>query len=115
MTIRIPWRAAFILTLVVTLEWGCSGGGRELNLVSYSSSVDQRLIADYYQQEAGRLRQRADELNARLEMYERMFGNGSDWVSGTRLLAESYRHAAEEHERLARAHVEAIRHPQKDQ
>lgn len=114
MTIRIPRRTAFILTLVVTLG-GCSGGGRELNLVSYSSSVDQRLIADYYQQEAGRFRQRADELNARIEMYERMFGNGSDWVSGTRLLAESYRHAAEEHERLARSHVEAIRHPQNDQ
>lgn len=108
---RILRRAAFILTLAMTLGWGCSEGGKELNLASYSSSVDQRLIADYYRQEAGRFRQQADELDARIEMYTRMFGKESDWVAGTRLLAESYRHAAEERERLAKEHLEAIRHP----
>jgi hypothetical protein len=107
---RILRRAALILTLVMVLVWGCSQESKELNLASYGSSVDQRLIADYYLQEARRFRQQADELDARIEMYEQMFGHGSDWVSGTRLLAESYRHVAEERERLARRHLEVI-HP----
>jgi len=106
---RILRRTAFILTLVMVLVWGCSQESKELSLASYGSSLDQRLIADYYLHEAGRFRQQADELDARIEMYEQMFGHGSDWVSGTRLLAESYRHAAEERERLARTHLEVIR------
>jgi hypothetical protein len=107
---RILRRAALILTLVMVLVWGCSQESKELSLASYGSSVDQRLIADYYLQEARRFRQQADELDARIEMYEQMFGHGSDWVSGTRLLVESYRHVAEERERLARRHLEVI-HP----
>ena len=105
---RILRRPAFFLTLGLILGSGCSDAGKELNLASYSPSVDQRLIADYYRQEAGRFRQQADELDARIEMYERMFGAGSDWVSGTRLLADSYRDAAEERERLAREHLQAV-------
>jgi hypothetical protein len=111
MITRVQQRLARLLTLGITLGVGCSGTGQELDLASYSSSVDQRLIADYYRQEADRFRQQADELEARMEMYERLFGSGSDWVAGTRLLADSYRHAADERERLAREHVEALRHP----
>jgi hypothetical protein len=69
------------------------------------------VIARYYQEEALRYRQQADELDARGEMYERMFGPASDWVSGVRLLAQSYRLAAEDRERLARDHLDAWRNP----
>lgn len=104
------WAAPVILGIALT--WGCSSRGHELSLVSYGPAADQYLIADYYRREAARFRQRAEELDARIEMYTRMFGEESDWVSGTRLLAESYRHAAEERERLAKEHMESLRHPQ---
>lgn len=82
---------------------------RGFDLSSFDTSTDQRLIARYYQEEAFRLRQQADELDVRREVYERMFGPESDWVSGTRLLAQSYRFAADDHERLAKEHLEAGR------
>ena len=107
-------RAVLLLTLGMALAWGCSDTGKELTLASYSPAVDQRRIVEYYLQEAARLRQQAEALDARIEMYERMFGPASDWVSGTRLLADSYRHAADERDRLAKEHLEALRHPQSD-
>jgi hypothetical protein len=64
--------------------------------------------------EAGRFRQQAHEMDARLQIYERLFGGDSDWVSGTRLLADSYRQAADEHERLARGHLETLRRSRKE-
>jgi hypothetical protein len=81
---------------------------REFELSSFSSS-DQDLIASYYQEEAFRLRHQADELDVRREIYERMFGPESDWVSGARLLAQSYRFAADDYDRLAKEHLEAGR------
>jgi hypothetical protein len=88
---------------------GCSAPDREFDLVSFNSSIDQPLIAQYYHKEAFRLRQQAEELDARREVYERMFGPESDWVSGVSLLAQSYRLAADDQERLAREHLEAGR------
>ena len=88
---------------------GCGTTDRELELDSFTSSVDQQLIARFYQDEAFRHRQQADEADARVEMYVRMFGPDSDWVSGARLLAQSYRQAAEDRERLANEHLHAGR------
>jgi hypothetical protein len=88
---------------------GCATPDRGFDLTSFNASSDQRLIAHYYQEEAVRYRQQADELDVRLNMYERMFGSHSDWVSGTRLLAQSYRLAADDRERLATEHLNAGR------
>jgi hypothetical protein len=88
---------------------GCAAPDREFDLLSFDSSIDQRFIAHYYQEEALRLRQQAEEFDARGEMYERMFGSGSDWVSSARLLAQSYRLAAADRERLAQEHLQSGR------
>lgn len=86
---------------------GCGTPDRELDLLSFNASIDQRFIARYYQEEAFRYRQQADEADTRAEMYERMFGPDSDWVSGARLLAQSYRLAADDREQLANEHLHA--------
>lgn len=86
---------------------GCDAPDREFDLNSFSPSTDQRLIARYYQQEAIRHRQQADEADSRAEMYEQMFGPDSDWVLGARLLAQSYRLSADDRERLANDHLQA--------
>ncbi|HSF69107.1 MAG TPA: hypothetical protein VLA47_01905 [Nitrospira sp.] len=88
---------------------GCGAPDREFDLVSFHSSTDQRFIARYYHEEALRYRQQADELDSRGEMYERMFGPDSDWVAGARILAQSYRLAADDRERLAQEHLYAGR------
>ena len=85
---------------------GCASPDREFDLSSFDSSIDQHLIARYYQEEALRLRQQAEEFDARAEMYERMFGLGSDWVSSAKLLAQTYRLAAADRERLAQEHLQ---------
>ncbi len=90
---------------------GCSAADREFDLHSFNPSIDQRHIARYYQEEAFRLRQQADAFDTRAEMYERMFGRESDWVSGATLLAQSYRLAADDRERLAQEHLQAGRAP----
>ncbi|HEU4683452.1 MAG TPA: hypothetical protein VFS39_03000 [Nitrospira sp.] len=105
---QTPRRMVFFLALGIFLVSGCFRSGKELNLSSFSPDVDQRRIADYYSQQAVALRQRAAELDGTVEMYERMFGADSDWVSGTRLLAESYRYEAEERERRAREHLSTL-------
>ena len=46
----------------------------------------------------------AQDYHHRVAVYERLFGPQSDWVEGTRLLAESYEAAAQEQERIAARH-----------
>jgi hypothetical protein len=99
-----------VLSVLILGFWtGCAAPDQEIDLVSFNSAVDQRLIAHYYQQEALRHRQQADELDVRADLYARMFGPDSDWVSGTRLLAQSYRLTADDRERLATEHLDARR------
>ncbi|MBP8117200.1 MAG: hypothetical protein H8K05_03565 [Nitrospira sp.] len=93
------------LVLVATcLLVGCARAGSELDLTAYDQSQDQNKIADYYSQEAVRLRHMARDLNHRTLVYERLFGPGSDWVEGTRLLEQSYVDAAQDYERTAEQH-----------
>lgn len=94
-----------ILLWSLTL-WSCVGVGPPLDLSSMDPSQDQWRIAEYYSREAARHRQKAQELYARTLIYERLFGANSEWVSGTRLLAQSYEDAAIEHERSAHMHLE---------
>jgi hypothetical protein len=56
----------------------------------------------------------ADDLSHRALMYERLFGPKSDWVEGTRLLAQFYEDAAIEQERMAARHLEAVPGRQED-
>lgn len=65
---------------------------------------DQRKIAAYYGLEAARLQQKAEELTDRAEAYELLFGPDSDWVRGTRLLAQFYKETSKEQERMANQH-----------
>lgn len=68
-------------------------------------SQDQRKIAAYYVLEAARLQQKAEELADRAAAYELLFGLDSDWVRGTRLLAQFYKETAKEQERMANQHL----------
>ena len=97
-------QVALLLALGVAIANGCTSPGAELDLATYDQTQDQRKIAKYYSQEAARLQQKSEEMSARTVVYERLFGPDSDWVAGTRLLAQSYEEAAKEHERIARKH-----------
>lgn len=79
-----------------------------LDLKSYDPTQDQRKIAEFYSQEATRLRQMARDQFHRATVYEHLFGPDSDWVEGTRLLAQSYEDAAQEQERTAERHRELV-------
>lgn len=98
---QLSWQAA----LAGVLLNGCTGGGTELVLTTYDQTQDQRKIAEFYDREAARLRQMSEELSSRSGVYERLFGQDSDWVRGARLLAQSYEEEAEEHERKASKHL----------
>lgn len=106
-----------ILILAVFLLSGCSGQGASYELSTFDAAADQWAIANYHSQEATRLQQKSDELYARAFMYERLFGADSEWVTGTRLLAQSYVDAAQDQARRAEQHVslaEGRRRPKAD-
>lgn len=65
-------------------------------------------IARFYSHEAAMLREKAELLKARAVLYAGLFGAESEWVTGTRLLAEFYEDAAKERERLAGIHSDRI-------
>ena len=88
---------------------GCGNTVSDFELTTTDPSKDQRRIVELYSQEASRLRQMAQDLSHRVNVYERLFGSSSDWVGGTRLLAQSYEEAASEQERLAERHRVLIR------
>ncbi|MEP6887557.1 MAG: hypothetical protein ABI945_04460 [Nitrospirales bacterium] len=96
---------ATILTVAMLLVSGCSGLGATYELSTFNASANQWTIANYHAQEATRLQQKADDLTARMLIYERLFGPDSEWVSGTHLLAQSYVDAAQEQVRLAEKHL----------
>lgn len=87
----------------------CSHARSELDLTDYDQTQDQHKIAGFYSQEAARLRLMARDLDHRAVVYERLFGPGSDWVAGARLLARSYDDAAQDHERAAEQHLSLMR------
>ena len=95
---------ASLLAWEVCLIGGCVVPATELELGSRDPSLDHGKIAHYCRQEAALFRKQSEEMMVRALQYEHLFGPSSDWVQGTRLLAESYREAAMEHERLAGEH-----------
>ncbi|MBX3332820.1 MAG: hypothetical protein KF876_01780 [Nitrospira sp.] len=103
------------LTMGLTVALGLAVNGctttaatGELELSAAGSTRDHRKIATYYRHEAAKLRQASEDLSVRIAVYERLFGPTSDWVAGTRLLAQSYEEAAQEYERKAHEQMERI-------
>ena len=83
----------------------CSAQSTSYELSSYAPAADQLALAGYHREEAQRLKQKSEELLARAELYDRLFGAESEWAKGTRLLAQFYDDAGREETRLAEQHV----------
>ena len=97
------------LAVAVYFLGGCGSTVSNFDLASTDPRQDQQKIAEFHSQEATRLRLMAQDLSHRVHVYERLFGSSSDWVGGTKLLAQSYEEAATEQERLAERHRALIR------
>jgi hypothetical protein len=97
------------MAVVICVLFGCTSGKAELDLTTYDRALDQGKIAEFYSQKAERLRYMARDMSHRAVVYERLFGPDSDWVAGTRLLAQSYEDAAREQDRKAEQHRDLAR------
>ncbi|HKC92764.1 MAG TPA: hypothetical protein VKB81_01960 [Nitrospira sp.] len=84
---------------------GCSSQSASYELSSYAPAADQLALASYHREEAQRFKQKSDELLARADLYDRLFGADSEWATGTRLLAQFYDEAGKEQARLAEQHI----------
>ncbi|HSF66948.1 MAG TPA: hypothetical protein VLA67_05905 [Nitrospiraceae bacterium] len=101
------------------LEWGllimlCSltavGCARPVSdMTSFDQSQDQMVIAEYYEDQAIVLGEKAAALTESALRYELLFGPESDWVTGARQLSQYYAAAAQEQKRLAEAHAKTTR------
>lgn len=107
---RIFRSIALLLALGTAVMSGCTTSTKEeLELTTYDPTDDHRKIAAYYSLEAVRFRQAAEELSIRVSLYEELFGPTSDWVTGTRLLAQSYGNQAKQHEQKAHEHLQFLK------
>ena len=97
-----------ILLLGFVLVSGCSSAD-VLDLVSRDPGQDHGAIASYYTREAALSRQQIEELTDRAVLYEGLFGQQSDWVTGTKLLVKFYQEMALEQDRLAELHLKLSR------
>ena len=90
---------------------GCLDARAPLELSMLEPSPAQAKIAEYHFQEAAKMRQRAEEQLERARLYEGLFGAESDWVAGSRLLAQSYEEEARSHEDQGRKHLRLVDSP----
>ena len=97
-----------ILLLGFVLVSGCSSAD-VLDLGSRDPGQDHGAIASYYTREAALSRQQIEELTDRAVLYEGLFGQQSDWVTGTKLLVKFYQEMALEQDRLADLHLKLSR------
>ena len=94
MTAGLP---VFLLALVSS---GCGAPKSQmepkgpLDMTTLDPAQDHWRIATAYTHEATAMRQKAEELFKRAAHYERLFGADSEWVTGTKLLAQFYEDAA---------------------
>jgi hypothetical protein len=100
----------WLILAEICFLFGCGNAATVLDLKTDDPMQDQRKIAEFYTQEATRLRQMAHDQFHRAAVYERLFGPESDWVEGARLLAQSYEDAAQEQERTAERHRDLVQH-----
>lgn len=109
-------QSVLVLLLGFLLVSGCTRGPTAvLDPASRDPGQDHWAIASYYSRQATVSRQQAEALTNRVAVYERLFGRESDWVTGTRLLAQFYDEAAREQDRLADLHLELGRGRSPDQ
>lgn len=107
---RIFRSIALLSALGTAVMSGCMTSTKEeLELTTYDPTDDHGKIAAYYSLEAVRFRQAAEELSIRVSLYEEPFGPTSDWVTGTRLLAQSYGNQAKQHEQKAHEHLQLLK------
>ena len=106
--LKESWQSILVFIACSSFVSGCVTLGDELELTSHDPAQDQRLIGERYGEEAMRFHQKAEEAEARAEIYANLFGIDSDWVKGTRLLAESYRDTARQRESLAAEHLKLV-------
>jgi hypothetical protein len=98
--------AVRIVILGILLQAGCGAGPTApLEMTTIDPGDDQEKIAHYYRHEAVLARQQAEELTNQAAVYVQLFGEESDWVSGTRLLVQFYEEVAREQDRLAEQHL----------
>jgi len=71
---------ATILVLAVFILSGCSGQDASSEFSTFDVAADQWAIAIYHSQQATRLQHKAEELSARLSMYEQLFVAESEWL-----------------------------------
>lgn len=96
--------APIILGLLV--QFGCSSGlTAPLEMTTLNPGDDHQTVARHYRHEANLSRQQVEELSNQAAAYEPLFGQESDWVSGTRLLVQFYQELAREQDRLAELHM----------
>lgn len=109
-------RPRFLTAGLLVFLWALQGSGcgtpksllepkGPLEMTTLDPAQDHWRIATAYTHEAIAMRQKAEELSKQVERYERLFGANSEWVTGTRLLAQFYEDAAREQERLAGIHA----------
>jgi hypothetical protein len=84
---------------------GCLDAGAPLELSTLEPSPAQAKIAEYHFREAAMMHQKSEELLERARLYEGLFGADSDWVSGSRLLAQSYEEDARSLTDLGQKHL----------
>ena len=96
-----------VLVLGFLLVSGCVRGPTALlDPASRDPGQDHWAIAAYYSRQAAESRQQAEALTGSIVAYAQLFGPESDWVTGTRLLAQFYGDTAREQDRLADLHLE---------
>lgn len=108
---RSSWRGVirWVVLAELCMLSSCVNPVTELDLRTDDPRHDQWKIAEFHAHEATRLRRMAQDQLYRATVYERLFGLDSDWVKGTRLLAQSYEDAAQEQERTAERHQGVVR------
>lgn len=91
--------------LLLALSYSCTGPGTLFEMTSEEPSPDQWKIAAFYSREAAKMREKAEELSRQAVTYEQLFGPGSEWVTGARLLAQYYEEQARELEHRSGKHA----------
>jgi len=95
-----------LLSLFTTV--GCSPPVEKVDTIPFELLQDQQDRARSYRDEAMILKEKAAMIAESAVRYERLFGPQSDWVSGAQQLSNYYATAAQDLERRADAHDQAV-------
>lgn len=96
--------------MLILLATGCVRPDTTADLTMREPNQNHWEIASFYTREAAVFREKAEEQLNRVEVYTRLFGPDSDWVTGARLLAEFYQQQAQDREKQAEIHLDLANH-----